>query len=601
MQNLGKTFILGETEKFSELGGVFCKIPVATSDRTLSDWIIKTLDDQVSRVVIEIGDRASDSLKIAYHIRLSVEELRDKALVSIVFISEHPLEVLIETLKEYDSEGYSQILFTEGVHFITADGGEISSDNRLMIEHLGRIAPKDYKTKFLSRISVKPTEKFGRHSLANAWGAYALLKAAGGNLVVEDNEFRSSLYFKYRTAQNFDERKFLSKLSPKGTIALTPPKVKNKAKGKAKKILLIDDEASKGWEQALRSIFSMSSPTNELTVISEQVSDYNSLSKESREIIETTDFDLFLVDLRLNGSDENMDQRPENFSGTKVIKKIKELNPGNQVISFTASNKVWNMKAVLDAGADGYYVKESPEYGFSRKFSKENFKQFQRDVEDSLVRSKYLKLVFAKLERLKFLSKSMGLSIDFNSTLASNLEIVFQLVRKSFEEEKYRNYAYLQLYLLIEEFAKEPTVFFQQGRDYYVAAYSKNFKVLTFNRYEGKKTIYNSELEWIDSSKHYKKGKKPYDRPIDTNFKVSALLLFRYGCSDSDEQNWNTMRDNRNKKAAHPEDGDIEQGEFIDLIDFIIFLFDTENVFVYRQPNLQNSLKALTNKFPGSK
>jgi DNA-binding NarL/FixJ family response regulator len=28
---------------------------------------------------------------------------------------------------------------------------------------------------------------------------------------------------------------------------------------------------------------------------------------------------------------------------------------------FTASNKAWNMKALLDAGADGYYIKESPE------------------------------------------------------------------------------------------------------------------------------------------------------------------------------------------------------------------------------------------------
>lgn len=447
MQNLGKTFILGETEKFSELGGVFCKIPVATSDRILSDWIIKTLDDQVSRVVIEIGDRASDSLKIAYHIRLSVEELRDKALVSIVFISEHPLEVLIETLKEYDSEGYSQILFTEGVHFITADGGEISSDNRLMIEHLGRIAPKDYKTKFLSRISVKPTEKFGRHSLANAWGAYALLKAAGGNLVVEENEFKSSLYFKYRSAQNFDERKFSSKLTPVGMVALSPPRVKNKTKGKAKKILLIDDEASKGWGQALRSIFSMSSSINEFMVINEQVSDYNSLSVESRKIIETIDFDLFLVDLRLNGSSENMDQKPENFSGTKVIKKIKELNPGNQIICFTASSKVWNMKAVLDAGADGYYVKESPEYGFSKDFSRENYKQFQRDVDNCFSRL-YLRKVHVEIEKSSNLLNRYS-DQDFAKSIISQLNISFDILKLARSKEQF-SYAYLMLYLVIE-------------------------------------------------------------------------------------------------------------------------------------------------------
>lgn len=450
MQNLEKTFILGETDKFSELGVAFYTIPEDTGDKVLSNWIVEILGDkEVNRVVIEIGERASDSLKIAYHIRLSVEELKEKALalVSIVFLSESPFEVLIETLKEHDLEGYSQILFTEGVQFITAEGGKVSSDNQLMIEHSRGVAPKDYKTKFLSRINVKPTEKFGRHSLANAWGAYALLKAAGGNLVVKDHDFKSSLYFKYRSAQNFDERKFLSTLTPIRTVALSPPKVKGRRKSKAKKILLIDDEASKGWEQALRSIFGVSSSSDDFIVINEQVSGYESLSAKSRTVIENTDFDLFLVDLRLNGSREDMNQRPENFSGTKVIRKIKELNPGNQVICFTASSKVWNMKAVLDLGADGYYVKESPEYGFSKDFSKENYKQFQKNVESCFSRS-YLRKIHAKIGEINN-SLSGYPDQDFVKSIVSQLNISFNIIKLARSKEQFA-YAFLMLNLVIE-------------------------------------------------------------------------------------------------------------------------------------------------------
>ncbi len=34
----------------------------------------------------------------------------------------------------------------------------------------------------------------------------------------------------------------------------------------------------------------------------------------------------------------------DDFTGTKVLKVIKEINPGIQIIIFTASNKVWNIE-----------------------------------------------------------------------------------------------------------------------------------------------------------------------------------------------------------------------------------------------------------------
>lgn len=102
----------------------------------------------------------------------------------------------------------------------------------------------------------------------------------------------------------------------------------------------------------------------------------------------------------MNGVAEEDTFRPEEFSGMKILKAIKEQNKGNQVIMFTASNKAWNMKALLDAGADGYYIKESPEYVFPASYSDSN----ARELYDSIVScfcNGYLRNVYSKIKKIK--------------------------------------------------------------------------------------------------------------------------------------------------------------------------------------------------------
>lgn len=49
---------------------------------------------------------------------------------------------------------------------------------------------------------------------------------------------------------------------------------------------------------------------------------------------------------------------------------IKKINPGIQVIIFSATNKVWNLQALQEAGADGFIIKESPENSIDPNFTK---------------------------------------------------------------------------------------------------------------------------------------------------------------------------------------------------------------------------------------
>ncbi|MDZ7720323.1 MAG: hypothetical protein U5K72_16020 [Balneolaceae bacterium] len=90
-------------------------------------------------------------------------------------------------------------------------------------------------------------------------------------------------------------------------------------------------------------------------IIDESVYDYSELTDSSKKMIESGDFDLFLVDLRLKGDlEENLNTTK--LSGSKIAKKIKTKNKGNQVVVFTASNKAWNMKALLEMYEDGYDI-----------------------------------------------------------------------------------------------------------------------------------------------------------------------------------------------------------------------------------------------------
>ena len=72
-------------------------------------------------------------------------------------------------------------------------------------------------------------------------------------------------------------------------------------------------------------------------------------------------YDVIFLDLRLLKEEDKVNQisNISDFTGTKVLRKIKDINKGIQVIIFTASNKVWNIEKLLEIGANGYYIKEN--------------------------------------------------------------------------------------------------------------------------------------------------------------------------------------------------------------------------------------------------
>jgi len=541
-----RIYIIGKKEdNIKQIGFPYEIVSSLNNDDEIDNWIINFLQNRdVDKLIIDLSDDTKLFLKIGFHIRLSLEELREKSLIPLLFVSVSSLtNVLVE------GESWSHILTTKGVYFSSFERVKTEA------EYAENLKNEEYKMNFLNHIHILPDEKTGRHSLANIWGAYAMDKAAGTNAFKSDanlKKHKAKLYFKYVSAFNFNTAKLNP--SPSKVISkIDSPKKMDAIDAKGKKILLIDDEAHNGWETVLRKIFITTTP-NDFVIINKKVKDYESFSDKNKDIIENTPFDLYLVDLRLNGIEEENTLKSEDFSGMKVLKKIKSINQGNQVIMFTASNKVWNLKALLNAGADGYYMKESPDLGFSNEFSEQNYLRFQKDVNHCFNRY-FLFDVYEFHQRCyEFINidrTNKGKWYNrFYDRACSQLEIAFGLLKQSFEK-KYLNFAYLSYYQILEDYADQSENFeYNERMGYYVN------DDLVIDKTDKEWKLIFIEKKTKEEFNFYKKGiVKEFDEKKYKNLmafpKISFILAYKFNEDNSFLEEWGRLHHLRNTVAVH--------------------------------------------------
>lgn len=355
-----KMYIIGgaEWQSFAERHQAIL-LPFPREDK--HDFIAANFGAPIKIVIIELEANTGSALELALHIRLSIEQLQSGVLCPIVFISDLRKDAFL-------SYGYfSQLFLTDGIYLCPASQ---------LDERMGLFMPicvKDYKKSFLNKINIPPKKGFN-HSLANQWGASVMASFVPGGVELEEiRPIKKDLYFKYITACSKEDLSSL--IIEESLTPSTDNYIEINATGK--RILIIDDEADKGWESVLKKLLASA---EEITTIKEKVPNFKTMTDEAK-IHFLSPWDLFILDLRLDGDAEEGIYDTNDFSGAQILRLIKALNRGNQVIMFTASNKAWNYKALLNAGADGYYIKESPEFKFSREFSRANVDSFRRDVE----------------------------------------------------------------------------------------------------------------------------------------------------------------------------------------------------------------------------
>jgi len=308
-------------------------------------------------------------IRLAYHVRLT-KALGAAADIPIVFIAEETIQFLGLTSIE------PQILFTGGIYVIRES---LEDYNRVSdwFEQ-GIIRPLQERQAFIDKVIIHPPANYlSHHAIANEWSILRWAKVLGLSLdgILLRNVKRNIeglLYYKF--------------LSAKYPVDKDPETANLTVKGIGK-VLYIDDEWNKGWAEIFRHLFAVAGALDERLRIFEH--DFRDTPDERimadcEAEIKAAKPDVVILDLRLSNSDFESNKIVENFTGYKLLKHIKGINPGIRVIIFTASNKVWNLIELQNAGADGFVLKESPEMAVNYGGTKNTVEKFVATMEDQM-------------------------------------------------------------------------------------------------------------------------------------------------------------------------------------------------------------------------
>lgn len=419
------------------------------NERGFHEWLTREFKDKdIQRILIPISlpskEENTEGLLLGLHIRLNYELPVEKRCIPILFITNLSLDNIITT-SVFDRDNDPQkLLFTEGVSISSTDIDEI----REKIETTKQL--DDYET-FLRQLNIRRKANVGGHDIANAWGCYKLARVVGVSDMVFSKEsiakHLKQLYAKYLICVN--ESYSDSKMS---YVDLQPINCSGK------RILFVDDKADEGWGELMEHIFQKAKEkengffeyVDSAKYKENGIFNFNAFFSECYEKI-NTDWDLIIVDLRLNPEKEDSGNSlldPTELSGYKLIDNILSHNRGTQIMVLTASNKVWNINAALRRGAAGYYIKESPEFNYSFEESAIHYRRFKKEVEMALDKSCFRKYV-ELLDALPVIEDD-GVMSSLNSYIDLSL----------FDEDKALRVNALNLIVPIEQICKKQFFFF---------------------------------------------------------------------------------------------------------------------------------------------
>lgn len=493
----------------SKVGGEHIKVNASSlqggndreQDIRIHDFLVSSLKQEVRAFILDTDADSALFMKMALHIRLTDTLPGKSHLAPIIFVSDSPLEKLVKR------GSYAQIFLTRSTYICRR--AEVDS----LLDSVQPLDTDSFNADFLDRVNI-PAPKGSNHSLANQWGASRLYMIISGDKAGKDSfkdfqDIHKRLYFKY----------ILHRIPSSATTSVGGQTYRVHG-STGKHILLIDDEADKGWTKTLSLLLPFARFNPKEDIISESVLDYESLSEGARKKIEEEDYDLIILDLRLGGIKEDFVVEPEQMSGYKVLQKIKELNRGTQVIMLTASNKAWNLKTLMNRknGADGYFVKESPEYEFSDELSAANLRSLIADMEHSLEQG-YLR------DYWSFVRSFDGEECELAGEVRTQLCIAYEMAARAVTPEDF-GYAYLALYQTVEIVTSKLTDWKQDASDA-----DKKMLYLPGGDYS-KEMVIPSESEVIWRLKPHALRKVAKGGLFPQKEKLAALYLQTWGKED---------------------------------------------------------------------
>ena len=273
----------------------------------------------------------------------------------------------------------------------------------------------DLKLPSFQDLNITPPSS--SHQSTNEWGAMRLASNFGLSESLKI-EFPKHLYFKYiNTFLNYNVSNKNTELSDT-----------------FKKILLIDDNADLGWKGLIEAIFTRSLMKKEFPCEVRLIKSYDSYLNFKKEINATEfSYDLILLDLYL-------DTTSDSTNAIKILRFLKQTYPHVPVVIFTASEKTLNYIDILDKGADGIYIKESPLHVKDKKYSETNHKSFKETF--SGVYNKYVELKPYWIAIEYIIKNPSYLLIEngdrkFRDRIEERLKMFYGLLKKGYEQTEY--------------------------------------------------------------------------------------------------------------------------------------------------------------------
>lgn len=493
------------------LGADFIGFSGQNTEEAIHDFILANFDTQEERtfiIPVQIGEDPTLGLRFAMHIRCT-GSLPDKVRYSpLILLYQGNYEELVSIELKLDRQFFSLLIQTTGIYLAKP------MDALNIYDSCISTTADKWKTE-LRKLPVFASEKDHNHSIANEWGAHIFRLISGDQ--VETALFKK-LHYKY--LYNLYELDKIKQSESKLQLS------------KDIKLLLIDDN-EKMWSEALGRVI----PANQLESIPYE-NDFKKYKKNIIDIVNKDEYDIIFLDLRLDKAEENVHKQANEYSGFQILQKIKEINKGTQVIVMTASNKAWNMKALLDIGADGYYIKESPEY-YNEKSAYENHTSFLETIKECQERVYLRKL--SKLNKIlgDSVKKSLLKEIDkndfekmmelytFDSSLCTKLEMVLEMLGKNkpSDKSKYFRHSFLLLYQLLEDYAGLEFIYIK-GDDNRISS-KVNIKNGNFINVFGldPKSNENIPLNFIlfRKGKYFYQSRKDYLEKLNIFFKPKQL------------------------------------------------------------------------------
>ena len=369
-------------------------------------------------------------LQCALHIRLD-NHLDKYSRKPVLFLGPNSLEELLKISR------LGAFISTTKVFTSTINTSELLINWILNNQTLLTPLTDSEYSRFVDSIIVPPplNYKDAHHSITNLWTIIRWIEMFEWedsiplfDKTVED--FTYSLYFKWLHKKIGDREHFKRKKKENRII----PHISGKT------IVHIDDEISRGWGNILSNIITYSG-ANYIAFKDFNTTDTRDglISKLIKFIDNQSDVDCYILDLRLHEED-HIDLDYNKYTGHQIARHIYNKNHGNQIVLFTASEKIWNY-IESEKYITGYAIKENPLNLLSTNDSRELFNSFSHSIQ-SACNNSFLREIFNIC------------------TGKSYLEDFFEILRKDDISQRQNHIinmrsAALNLNVFIESFIKE--------------------------------------------------------------------------------------------------------------------------------------------------